>query len=103
MEEDAVMAEMDWPKVRHRKRAAVAKLVVSTMACSGFVRESKRVGGRARAGERRDNTASSSSCQPACIAVRASRAHGVHAAATLWLRSAMTGLIRTAIKPDGAD
>ena len=50
MEEDAVMAEMDQPMVRRRRRAAVAKLAASAMESSGFAREGERVGGRARAG-----------------------------------------------------
>ena len=103
MDKDAVMAKMDGPKARRQKRVAVAKLAASVMASSDFARESKRVGGRARAGERRDNTASSSSCQPAHSTVRASQGHGIHAAATLWPRSAMTGLINAAIRLDGAD
>lgn len=103
MEEDAVMAKMDQPKVRCRRRAMVAKLAASAMASSGFVREGERVGGRARAGERRGSRASSTSSWLACSVVRASRECVIHAVATLWPRSAMTGLIRTTIKPDGAD
>ena len=83
MEEDAVMAEMDWPKARRQRRAAVAKLAASAMASSGFARESERVRGRARAGERRGSRASSTSRRPARSAVRASRARGIHAVATL--------------------
>ena len=61
VEEDAVMAEMDRPMVRRRRRAAVAKLAASAMESSGFVREGERVGGRARAGEWRGSRASSTS------------------------------------------
>ena len=103
MEEDAVMAEMDQPMVWRQRRAAVAKLAASAMESSGFVREGERVGGRARAGEWRGSRASSTSSRLACNTIRASQVHGVHAAATLWPRSAMTSLISTAIRADGAD
>ena len=59
--------------------------------------------GRARVGEWRGSRASSTSSWPARGAVRPSQAHGGHAAATSWPRSAMTGLVRTAIRPDEAD
>jgi len=41
VEEDAVMAEMDWPKARHQRQAAVAKRAASAMASSGVARESE--------------------------------------------------------------
>ena len=59
--------------------------------------------GRARAGEWRGSRASSTSSRPACGAVRPSQARGGHTAATSWPRSAMTGLVKTAIRPDEAD
>ena len=41
MEEDVVMAEMDWPTAWHRRRVAVAKRAASAMASSGVARESE--------------------------------------------------------------
>ena len=62
-------------------------MAASAMESSGFAREGERVGGRARAGKQRGSRASSPSSRLACNVVRASRACGVHAAATLWPRS----------------
>ena len=50
MEEDAVMAEMDWPIAWHRRRVVVAKQAASTMASSGVARESEWEAEHVRAG-----------------------------------------------------
>ena len=49
MEEDAVMAEMDWPIAWHRRRVVVAKRAASAMASSGVARESEWEAERVRA------------------------------------------------------
>ena len=43
------MAEMDWPKARRQRRAAVAKLAALAMVNSGFARESEWEAERVRA------------------------------------------------------
>ena len=49
MEEDAVMAEMDWPTAWRQRRVVVAKRAAMAMASSGVARESEWEAERVRA------------------------------------------------------